>query len=567
MAALATEGSRPQVTGDAPLDTGDARVMSDAPLDRKNHRDWLEVTFWGDYPRETKSRLVTEFLQAATGRGDLMPFEHYSIPDSQAGRVLTIPVKGCRCETGQWVATFNEGMEIRRMALSEAPAAQRVGLIVLEGVPCWGDSELARMELVVSALGKVIPDSLHWDAAWSSILIKELRLHLRCLAVFADTRDTGRAIRALLQPIDMERYRFSVGGVWAEGGRAIPIIFQPEGARDEKADEWAEQACQFVLDTRYRSWGAGRVLSITFPGVVDLGTSWAEIEQVLGVPIPLSGIRGEQVSDLGLAGALEMSAHITGNGRTRLWVIFIGYRPAEALSKVLLRERREGCAPWELRFVSTEAALAEGDRRWGRGFRSRHSPPNTKGDVVSQPPAYTWACAVNAPVLASSRRSGAGGRAERPTGRVLNTPPSEPARGAWASPGVAVAAEASGGGGVVVMAAIADLREGQTRLSGRVDALQTSVEAQRLSIQKVLADREADVAREAAVARATAGAFRDWVNSAHGEGGWSGARAGVTRQSSPAAGATGEGSDDNMEVNDGGAMNPRKRANSMDRSP
>ena len=117
------------------------------------------------------------------------------------------------------------------------------------------------------------------------------------------------------------------------------------------------------------------------------------------------------------------------------------------------------------------------------------------------------------------------------------------------------------------MAAIADLREGQTRLSGRVDALQTSVEAQRLSIQKVQADREADVAREAAVARATAGAFRDWVNSAHGEGGWSGARAGVTRQSSSAAGATGEGSDDNMEVNDGGAMNPRKRANSMDPSP
>ena len=103
MATLATEGSNPQVTGDAPLDTGDARETSDAPLDRKTHRDWLEVTFWGDYPRETKSRLVTDFLQAATGRGDLVAFENYSLPDSQAGRLLTIPVKGCRCETGRWL--------------------------------------------------------------------------------------------------------------------------------------------------------------------------------------------------------------------------------------------------------------------------------------------------------------------------------------------------------------------------------------------------------------------------------------------------------------------------------
>ncbi len=116
------------------------------------------------------------------------------------------------------------------------------------------------------------------------------------------------------------------------------------------------------------------------------------------------------------------------------------------------------------------------------------------------------------------------------------------------------------------MAAIADLREGQTRLSGRVDALQTSVEVQRLSIQKVLADREADVAREAVVARATAGALRDLVNAANGEGGWSGARAGEKRPSSPAAGVTGEGSADNMEVSGGGVLR-RKRANSKDSSP
>ena len=70
------------------------------------------------------------------------------------------------------------------------------------------------------------------------------------------------------------------------------------------------------------------------------------------------------------------------------------------------------------------------------------------------------------------------------------------------------------------MTAIADLREGQTRLTGRVDALQASVDEQRLRIQKVMVDREADVAREAVVARATAGAFQDLINeSTAGRGG------------------------------------------------
>jgi hypothetical protein len=281
------------------------------------------------------------------------------------------------------------------------------------------------------------------------------------------------------------------------------------------------------------------------------------------VPIPLSGIRGEHVSDLGLAGALEMSAHITGNGRTRLWVIFIGYRPAEALSKVLLRERREGCAPWELRFVSTEAALAEGERRWGRGFRSRHTSPNTKGDVLSQPPAYTWAIAVNAPATASHQRPGAGGRAERPTGRVMSTPPPELVRGAWASPVAAVVAEAPGGGGAVVMAAIANLRDGQTRLTGRVDALQMSVEEQRLRIQKVVADREADVAREAVVARATAGAFQDWINASTVERGRQLVRVGEKRTLQTTAAGLSGGSKVNMDIC-GGVEGSRKRSSSKE---
>ncbi len=156
---------------------------------------------------------------------------------------------------------------------TEAPAAQRVGLIVPEGVSCWGDLEIARADLVNTALVMSLPDSLHWNAVWCNNSIQELRLEVRCLVVVADTRNTGWAIRQLLRPIDAERSTLSFGGLRAEGGRTIPIMFQPEGARDGKKAEWAQKACMFVLDTKFRSWGARRLVVITFAGVVELGQS------------------------------------------------------------------------------------------------------------------------------------------------------------------------------------------------------------------------------------------------------------------------------------------------------
>ena len=229
--------------------------------DMADFKDWLLVTFRGDYSRDIKSLLVEEFLREGSSKGALKTLDSYALPDPPAGRIIIVPVKRCRIKTGEWTSWRGEGLDARILPLAEAPGAQRVGLIVLDGVPCWGDSVSVRAELVSAALAQLIPESLHWDASWTHIQVRELRSGVAYLALFADTRETGRAIRRLFKPRDTERNSFSIGGVWAAGGRAIPIIFQPEEAREVQAKEWAESACLFALDTKFKSWRARPLVS------------------------------------------------------------------------------------------------------------------------------------------------------------------------------------------------------------------------------------------------------------------------------------------------------------------
>ena len=63
-----------------------------------------------------------------------------------------------------------------------------------------------------------------------------------------------------------------------------------------------------------------------------------------------------------------------------------------------------------------------------------------------------------------------------------------------------------------LISAVADLRSGQERLTGRINGIQTQLDGQGANIQRLLAAREADAAREAVIGRAAAGALNDWLS-------------------------------------------------------
>jgi hypothetical protein len=82
---------------------------------------------------------------------------------------------------------------------------------------------------------------------------------------------------------------------------------------------------------------------MTLAGVVDVGRSWVDVERHLGTLIPISGTRGKRAGALGLKGTLDLDSHVTGHGRTQIWLTLIGSVSAEALVTSLFGVQREGC--------------------------------------------------------------------------------------------------------------------------------------------------------------------------------------------------------------------------------
>ena len=105
--------------------------------DMADFKDWLLVTFRGDYSRDIKSQLVEEFLREGSNKGALKTLDSYALPDPPAGRIIIVPVKRCRIKAGEWTSWRGEGLDARILPLAEAhrlavhdlphlPAAQSV---------------------------------------------------------------------------------------------------------------------------------------------------------------------------------------------------------------------------------------------------------------------------------------------------------------------------------------------------------------------------------------------------------------------------------------------------------
>ena len=87
------------------------------------------------------------------------------------------------------------------------------------------------------------------------------------------------------------------------------------------------------------------------------------------------------------------------------------------------------------------------------------------------------------------------------------------ARGEQTSPTERGNVAAPAGGEGPLLSAMADLCSGQERLTGRVNGIQTQLDGQGANIQRLLAAREADAAREAVIGREAAGALSDWLSA------------------------------------------------------
>ncbi len=205
-----------------------APLVDEAPRGQENFRSWLELEFNSSYSREEKGRLVEEYLEFGIERGAFKQMADYAMRDPPTGRTAIIPVRGCRMPTESWTSVRGTGVTVVRLHLAQAPGAARVGLVIMEGVPRWGNMEADQCNMVLAALDSALPSTISWDADWLDLDVG-INSPARCLALYAETTEAGRAIRALLKPVDVEEGAFAVGGVWDEVGRPIPVLLLPAG--------------------------------------------------------------------------------------------------------------------------------------------------------------------------------------------------------------------------------------------------------------------------------------------------------------------------------------------------
>ncbi len=444
------------------------------------------------------------------GRGAFTRLADYAMRDPPTGRTVIIPVRGCRMTRESWTSARGTGVTGVKMHLAQAPGAARVGLVIMEGVPLWGNMDADQGDRVLSALDSALPNTINWDADWLDLEVG-IDSPARCLALFAETTEAGRAIRALLKPVDVEEGAFAVGGVWDEVGRPIPVLLQPAGVRDEKEGEWARRACLYTLDTIFRSWSTRRAVSVGLDSVAEFDATWQGLEHRLGITLRRSGYKGEKVASL--TGVLDAYSYRTPSGGIRIWLTVIGSAPAEALIRDLQAGRREADEAWKIKTVTTEEAYAEGARRWGPLYRKRHTAPNAVKGVWGRPPALAWAMAANGPPAKIPSQLPSGSRGGGATDRQVGVQ-SSPSQSAWAplTPPLTQTAssEHMGAGGRgpdgrldAIAADVAGLKLGQTRLTTRVDDIQATQAVMTSSLRELAAKQAAESAREASLAKAS----------------------------------------------------------------
>ena len=137
-----------------------------------------------------------------------------------------MPVRACTLNPLRWTSASGVPLRVTKIQLAEAPGAIRVGLVISTGIPRWpgGEDEAGRLQAAVTALATAIPASIHWDLGRRRITLTEIRQQVSCLEVFTDEKSSAEALRAVLRPMPVGRGELLVGGVWDDGGRAIPIF-------------------------------------------------------------------------------------------------------------------------------------------------------------------------------------------------------------------------------------------------------------------------------------------------------------------------------------------------------
>ena len=173
---------------------------------------------------------------------------------------------------------MNTGLTAVKLHLAQAPGAQRVGLVIIEGVPQWGDMEDDQSDMVIAALDSAIPGTNNWDVDWLDLDLG-INFTARCLAIYAESTEAGQVIRTILKLVDVEEGAFAVGGVWDAVGRAIPVHLQTAGVRDEREEEWAHRACLYTLDTTFRSWSARRAVIVLLQSGAEADTTWQGLKR------------------------------------------------------------------------------------------------------------------------------------------------------------------------------------------------------------------------------------------------------------------------------------------------
>mgnify|MGYP002630746336 FL=1 len=473
---------------------------------------WLEVHFRDLYSTDEKRNLVAELLVDGSRRGEFQPLLGWTFSDPPPGRVAGIPVRGCRVDASRWTSPRGTGVDAVRLHLSQSPGTQRVGLILMESLPRWGDTEDARAASVTAALEGALPRSIHWDADWLELNLAT-NTTVSALAIYAETRDGVQAIRSILKPVDVELSAFAVGGIWDAQGRPVPVLLQPAGVRDERAVEWAQRACLYALDTIFKSWSARRAVTVLLDYAEEADTSWEALEGRMGVSLRKSGCRGEKGDNL--TGVLDLYPFRPASGGLRCWFTLIGAQQADALILELQAARREADAGWKIQTVSIADAFTEGARRWGPNYRTRHTAPSVVKGVWGRPPALAWAMAANAPPTKPPPKTQAGangaGASERTVGAQALPRPRvwEPV----ASNQTAASESTGTHGGVpdgrldALAAEVAGVKSGQARLTQRVDFLQAWQEQVDRRFDGLETRQAAESAREAGLVKASLQAF------------------------------------------------------------
>jgi hypothetical protein len=101
---------------------------------------WLEVHFRDIYSSEEERKLVAELLVDGSRKGEFQPLQGWTFIDPPPGLVASIPVRACRVDAGRWTSPRGTGVDAVKLHLAQSPGTQRVGLIIMESVPRWGDT-------------------------------------------------------------------------------------------------------------------------------------------------------------------------------------------------------------------------------------------------------------------------------------------------------------------------------------------------------------------------------------------------------------------------------------------